>query len=402
MNTVSPKAVGFSSERLGRLDSLMRSYTGDSRLAGIVTMLARRGQVFHFEAHGHADLESDTPIELDSIFRIYSMSKPITSVAVMMLFEEGHFHLDDPVSRFIPELGDLKVFDGMGEAGPRYVDQEGPITVRQLLTHTAGLSYGFNADSPVEGMYRDAELSQPDSDLREMIEKLGKLPLAYQPGAKWRYSYATDVLGYLVEVISDQPFAEYLKTHMFDPLGMDDTAFYVPEEKLNRLASVYGPSENGGIQQLDDTGVNAHKRPHTMSSGGGGLVSTAQDYMRFCQMMLNGGELNGVRLLGPKTVELMTANHLPDSLMPYSATEALRSYSKGCGFGLGFSVMMDVAQHGVPGSEGQYSWGGAATTAFWIDPREELIAILMAQLMPAMLDPVVREFQVATYQAMVE
>lgn len=403
MDTASPEEVGFSSQRLERLNGLMQGYTDNAKVAGIVTMLARRGQVFHLEAFGHMDIQAGKPMETDSIFRIYSMSKPITSAAVMMLYEEGHFHLDDPVSGFIPELDSLQVFDGMGQTGPRYVPQQRPITIRQLLTHTAGLSYGFSMDSPVEDTYRKADLFHPDSNLEEMVGKLGEIPLVYQPGDQWRYSVATDVLGYLVEVISGQTFDRFLQERIFDPLRMVDTAFYAPEQKLDRLASIYGPSERGdGIQPMDNAEVNAYKRPHTLFSGGGGLVSTACDYMRFCRMMLDGGSLDGVRLLSPKTIELMTSNHLPGRLIPFSVSEAGADSTRGCGFGLGFRVIMDIAEHGVLGSEGAYSWGGAASTVFWIDPKEELIAILMTQFMPPSEYPLRREFQVATYQAMVE
>ena len=356
------------------------------------------------------DVQAYRPIEPDTIFRIYSMTKPITSVAFMMLYEAGHFHLDDPVSEYIPELGDLKVFAGTGQTGPRFVGQERPITIRHLLTHTSGLSYGFHQDSPVDDLYRNAKLTgpaaaflrDPESNLQAFVEKLAQLPLAYQPGTDWRYSVATDVLGRVVEVISGYPFDRYLKEMVFAPLGMDDTAFYVPEEKLDRLASVYGPSGDYGIQELDTPEVNLYKREHTMSSGGGGLVSTASDYMRYCQMMLNGGTLDGARLLGPKTVELMSVNHLPNELMPYSVSESSAEWTQGCGFGLGFKVVMDLALHGVLGSEGIYSWGGKANTVFWIDPKEELIAILMTQFMPSGHYPIRREFQVATYQAMVD
>lgn len=402
MNIVTPEEAGFSSERLQRLNSLMQGYVDSGRLAGVVTLLAREGAVFHFDRFGFQDLASQTPMELDTIFRFYSMTKPITSAAVMMLYEEGNFHLDDPVSGFIPELDGLKVFDGMGQTGAKFVPQQIPITIRHLLTHTAGLSYGFYEDSLVEQMYRDANLSDPDSNLEEMVEKLGELPLVSQPGTAWRYSNATDVLGRLVEVISDESFDSFLKNRIFDPLDMDDTAFYVSEDKLDRLASIYGPSENGGIQELDNPGVNKFKRPLTNFSGGGGLTSTAADYLKFCQMMLDGGTSNRDRLLGPKTVEMMTSNHLSHDLMPFAVSESGADASQGCGFGLGFRVILDIAEHGTIGTDGSYSWGGAASTVFWIDPVEDLIAIMLTQFMPSSQYPIRREFQVATYQAMVE
>ena len=235
-----------------------------------------------------------------------------------------------------------------------------------------------------------------------MAEKLGKLPLVTQPGTKWRYSNATDVLGYLVEVVSGVPFDRYLHDNILDPLGMQDTSFYVAEENLDRLATVYGASPNGRIVPLDNAMVNRQRRPHTLFSGGGGLVSTGSDYMRFCQMLLNGGVLGEARLLAPKTVEMMRSNHLTDDLKPFAVGQSMSSDTKGCGFGLGFRVVMDIAQHGIIGSNGIYSWGGAASTVFWIDPQEDLIAILLTQFMPSSYYPLRREFQIATYQALVE
>ena len=401
-NGASPESVGFSSQRLSRVNKMMQGYIDDSKLASGLTMLARRGETFHFEPYGVLDLESGTPVERDTLFRIYSMTKPITSAAVMMLYEEGHFSLDDPVGKFIPELASMKVYDGMGETGIRLVDQQQPITIRHLLTHTSGLSYGFHQDSPIEQMYREANITDPNSTLQEMAEKLGKLPLVTQPGAKWRYSNATDVLGYLVEVVSGVPFDQYLQDNILDPLGMEDTSFYVAEEKLDRLATVYGASTNGKIAPLDNPMVNRQLRPHTLFSGGGGLVSTGADYMRFCQMLLNGGVFGDQRLLAPKTVEMMRSNHLTDDLKPFAVGQSNASDTKGCGFGLGFRVVMDIAQHGIIGSNGIYSWGGAASTVFWIDPQEDLVAILLTQFMPSSYYPLRREFQIATYQALME
>lgn len=402
MNMVTPEEAGFSSERLQRLNTLMQSYVDSGRLAGIVTLLAREGEVFHFDKFGYQDLSSQKPMELDTIFRFYSMTKPITSAAVMMLYEEGNFHLDDPVSGFIPQLDGLKVYDGMGQAGAKYVPQQNPITIRQLLTHTAGLSNGSYGDSQLEQIYRDADLNNPNSNLQEMIEKLGQLPLRSQPGTEWWYSNATDVLGHLIEVISGEPFDRFLKERIFDPLGMVDTAFYVSEDKLDRLASIYGPSGNGGIEELDNPRVNRYKQPLTYFSGSGGLTSTASDYLKFCQMMLDGGRSNGNRLLGPKTVEMMTSNHLPDDLIPFAVSESSAVSSQGCGFGLGFKVILDIAEHGIIGTDGSYSWGGAASTVFWIDPVEKFVAICLTQFMPSGLYPIRGEFQVAAYQAMVQ
>ncbi len=402
MNVVLPEEVGFSSDRLGRINKLMQGYVDEGKLAGAVTMLSREGEVFHFESHGLADIDGALPMEKDSIFRIYSMTKPITSVAVMMLYEEGHFSLDDPVGKFIPELGRMKVYDGMGERGMRLVEQDKPITIRHLLTHTSGLSMGSHKDSPVEEQYRQSDMMDPQSNLPEMVKKLSALPLLTQPGAKWRYSRATDVLGCLVQVISGQPFDEFLQERILEPLGMVDTAFYVSEEKLDRLAAVYGPKSDGSIEELDNTLVNKFKAPHTLFSGGGGLTSTAEDYMRFSQMLCNEGELDDVRILGPKTVEMMTSNHLPESLKPFAVGQSNASDTRGCGFGLGFRVVMDNAEHGILGSEGIYSWGGAASTIFWVDPMEDMVAILLTQMMPSSTYPLRREFQVAIYQALTD
>ena len=399
MQTTTPEEVGFSSDRLKRVSKLAKGYVDGGQLAGTVTMLSRSGKTFHHEATGVLDFDSGAPMQPDTIFRFHSMTKPITSVAVMMLYEEGLFHLDEPVSRLIPELGDRKVRAGIGQTGPTFVSEERPISIRHLLTHTAGLTNGQYEDSPVESMYRDADLRSPEGNLKDFVSKLRELPLVSQPGTKWRYSVATDVLGRLVEVLSDQSFDDFLQSKVLGPLGMKDTAFYVPEEKLDRLASVYGPGN--GIKKLDNADVNSYRRPKSFLSGGGGLVSTGPDYMRFCQMLLNGGGLDGVSILGRKTVELMTKNHLADELRPFSVNGSSADESKGCGFGLGFKVIMDQAQYGILGSEGSYSWGGAASTFFWIDPLEDLIAIWLTQFMP-ISHPQRKEFEIATYQAMVE
>jgi CubicO group peptidase (beta-lactamase class C family) len=277
------------------------------------------------------------------------------------------------------------------------------MTIRQLLTHTAGLAQGTSMDSPVDGIYRDRDIRNRDITLDDMIKMLKDIPLRHQPGTKWRYSIATDVVGRLVEIISGMPFDEYLSERIFGPLGMVDTAFWVPEDKLDRFPKVYEPGGNGStIKEITRPDVSRYTRPVRFFSGAGGLTGTASDYMRFCQMLLNKGELDGVRLLGRKTVELMTQNHLQPSLMPFAISEGRETAHQGCGFGLGFAVVMDPAQNGVLTSEGEYSWGGAASTAFWIDPKEELIAILMTQFMPSSTYPIRREYRVLAYQALVD
>ena len=399
---VSPEQVGVSSERLRRIDKLVRNYVDDKRLAGAVTLLARRGEVFHFKKFGALDIGAGLPMERDAIFRIYSMTKPITSVAVMMLCEDGHFELDDPVAGFIPELSKLEVYTGEDESGIHLVEQERPISIRHLLTHTSGLGYPLLQPSPFNEMYEEADLLRPDGTLKEMVEKLGRLPLSCQPGTDWKYSIATDVLGYLVEVVSGRPFNQFLQQMIFDPLGMVDTGFHVPVGKIDRLASVYHTSEGNGIEAMDTPEIMEYQRVRSFCSGGGGLVSTAPDYLRFCQMLLNGGELEGARLLGRNTVELMTVNQLPAELLPFALTQELADYSQGCGFGLGLRIVDDVAEYGVPGSPGMYSWPGAANTSFWIDPQEDLIAIFMTQFLPFRYYPVVEEFQTLTYQSLID
>ena len=402
VSVVSPEQVGVSSGRLRRIGKLVRDYVDDNRLAGAVTLLARRGGVFHFEKFGVLDIGSGQPMKREAIFRIYSMTKPVTSVAVMMLWENGHFELDDPVARFIPELDGLRVYAGEDESGMLLVEQERPISIRHLLTHTAGLGYPFVQPSPIQEMYQKADLLQPDSNLKEMVDKLSRLPLACQPGTDWKYSIATDVLGYLVEVVSGRPFNQFLQQEIFDPLGMVDTGFHVPEGKIDRLASVYCTSECNGIEAMDSPEVMRYQSPRTLCSGGGGLVSTAPDYLNFCQMLLNGGELGGMRLLTRNTVDLMTGNQLPTEMLPFAVIQELAAYSRGCGFGFGFKVVDDVHEYGVSGSSGMYSWPGAANTSFWVDPQEDLIAIFMTQFLPFGHYPVIEEFQTLTYQSLID
>jgi CubicO group peptidase (beta-lactamase class C family) len=401
MDTIVPENAGVSASGLDRIREAMQAYVDDGKLAGLITMLARRGQVFHFECLGMMDLEANKPMQADTIFRIYSMTKPITSVAVMMLFEEGHLQLKDPVSRFIPAFQDIRVFVNETDAGLELADLEREVTIQDLLTHTSGLVYGDPEGSPVEVMVwqadRETEKVIPDETLAEWIPRLVRLPLAHQPGSQWHYGLSTDVLGYVVEVISGLAFDAFLDQRILGPLAMVDTGFYVPAEKIDRLAAMYGASEDGGLQLMDAPETSQYARPRRFLSGGGGLVSTAADYLRFAQMLLNGGELDGVRLLGQETVELMTMNHLPEPLMPIELGP-LTPYLKGHGFGLGFAVVTDVAHCGLFGSEGAYSWGGAANTFFWVDPKEELIGLIMPQFTPSAHYPLQREFQELAYQ----
>ena len=354
-------------------------------------MIARHGQVVHFETYGMMDREAEKPMQRDAIFRIYSMTKPITSVAVMMLYEEGRFQLDDPVSKYIPEFKDLKVYAEGTSENIQVAPLERDITIRHLLTHTSGLTYGLFSNTPVDSLYLKAEVLSNEGTLQDMIDKLSHIPLLYQPGSTWHYSVSLDVLGYLVEVLSDMPFDQFLALRIFQPLGMKDTGFYVPEDKVHRFAANYGPDENGGITVIDKPTTSAFAKPTRFFAGGHGLVSTASDYIRFAQMLLNGGELEGTRLLGRKTVEFMMTNHLPEELV----------VSPGAGFGLGFAVITDVVKTGILGSEGLSFWAGYANTYFWIDPQEKLITMVWAQFIPAGYYQLASEFQVLTYQAIV-
>jgi CubicO group peptidase (beta-lactamase class C family) len=399
-----PEDVGLSSERLERVDAWMRRYVEAGRLPGLSVRVMRRGQVAWAREHGHADLARGTPMAPDTIVRIYSMTKPLTSVAVMMLYEEGRFQLDDPVARFLPCFADMRVMTGGSRQRLDTVPAERAITVRDLLTHTAGLTYGFLDATLLDAAYRDAgvDFQTAEATLGEVVERAAGLPLLAQPGTAWNYSIATDVLGHLVATVSGQPFDAYLRERVLAPLGMRDTDFHVPGDKLSRFAANYARGADGRLQLIDDPVEGRFARPPRVPSGGGGLCGTAADYLRFCRFMLNGGELDGVRLLGRKTVALMTMNHLPGDMASMGQPRFSESPYAGIGFGLGFSVTLDPAQAQILGSPGEYAWGGAASTAFWIDPTEDLAVVLLTQLTPSSTYPIRRELRVLTYQALVD
>jgi CubicO group peptidase (beta-lactamase class C family) len=389
--------VGFSTGRLGRIDTAMQRYVDEKALAGLITMVARRGKLVHSDRFGVMDLETARPMELDTILRIYSMTKPITSVALMMLFEEGFVRLTDPLARFIPAFRNVKV---LGRDG-NLVELEREITIHDLLRHTAGMSYnGYYEDTGdrVDKLYDEADLWPADATSQEMVRRIAELPLAYQPGQEWRYSVATDVIGHVVELISDMSLPQFFEEKILKPLGMEDTAFSVPPGKADRFATLYGTGNEGALEEID-VAIGGDYADVSLYSGGHGLVSTAPDYMRFAQFILNKGELDGVRLLGPRTVELMTANHLPPAVLPM-AMGAERM--PGLGFGLGFSVMLDVALSGMMGSVGLYGWGGWAKTHFWVDPKEQIIGVLMMQHVYTGTHPAIIDFRTLVYQALVD
>ena len=388
-----PEDVGLSSERLNRFTAAMQRYIDENKYAGFISMIARHGKVVYFEKLGK--MNEERPMEFNAIFSIQSMTKPVTSVAVMMLYEEGKLQLDDPVEKFIPEFKDLKVFKYKDKDGFHVEDQKRLMTIRDLLRHTSGLTYGmYNlSTTPVDTLYNSVNLYSGTT--KDLILKLAKIPLAYQPGTKWNYSISTDVLGYLVEVISSKPLDEFFNERIFKPLGMEDTGFTVPKDKVDRIASLYGPSENGGCKVILKPDTSWMSRPATFLGGGGRLFSTATDYMIFAQMLLNMGEYNGVRLLSTKTVELMTKNHVPEDLLP-----AAENNYKGLGFGLGFAVFMNQTE--IYGTEGTFIWSGAYNTRFFIDKKEDLIWILMTQFSPNRYYPIHREFPVLVYQSIID
>jgi len=370
--TASAESEGMSAERLARLSAGMKDLVDKGRLAGVVTMVSRHGKVVEFDAAGKRDIAANAPMQKDSIFRIYSMSKPITGVAMMMLFEDGKWQLNDPVAKYIPELAKLKVYSTEANGNVVMKDQNHPVTMRELMSHSGGFTYGFFSQTAVDKMQMDADLLNPDNTLEEFIKRVAKLPLNSQPGTEWHYSISVDIQGYIVQKLSGMPFEEFLEKRIFKPLGMTDTAFYVPKEKLNRFAEFYSYDNDGKLHAVGvREGLNHDfaAKP-ALSSGGGGLVSTASDYMRFCQMLLNGGQLDGVRILSPLTVELMRTNVLAPSV-PILAP--------GAGFGLDFAIYTDPVAAGGYYGKGSYWWGGAAGTWFWIDPVNDLIVIGMIQ-----------------------
>jgi len=379
MEQIDPTTTGLSSKGLQGMDAAMRAYVERGQLAGLMTVLARCGKIAHWSMHGQMDLHTGKPIAEDTIFRIFSMTKPITSLAVLMLLEAGDFDLCTPIAEFIPELGDLRVFVRQSETGPEMARLKRPITVFDLLTHSSGLGYGLEASSPVEMMCQQAAVLRMDECLADKIRRLAALPLHHQPGERYTYSIGTDVLGRLIEIVSGKPLDEFLYQRIFDPLGMVDTGFYVPPEKMDRLAALYTTGLDGKLLDLADVPGDPAQFPFGLwtdksqkpafLSGGGGLVSTASDYLRFGLMLRNLGELDGVRVVKPETVKLMTAPHLGSEKLNIA----------GAAYGFGVMVLTDPLQAHLPGSPGAYAAGGAAHTDFWYDPGRDLLGLLMTQ-----------------------
>jgi CubicO group peptidase (beta-lactamase class C family) len=414
----SPESAGMSKAVFDRIENHLRQrYVEAGRFPGTQLTVYRRGQLVHSSVQGLADIERKVAVKDDTIFRIYSMTKPITSIAFMMLVEEGRVALEEPVHRYIPEWKNLGVF----QAGvwPAFLTRPAsrPMQIVDLMRHTSGLTYGFQQRSNVDAAYRELKIGEIEKagTLSSMIADLTKVPLEFSPGEAWNYSVSTDVIGYLIGVISGKPFEQFLQERIFDPLGMNDTGFFVPSDKAHRLAACYSASpqgamtfhatdRKGGLTLQDDPATSSFLSPPSFISGGGGLCSTSADYLTFCRALLNGGELDGVRLIGPKTLALMTSNHLPGDRTLPELSRSLFSEATyhGIGFGLGVSVTLDPARTLIPGSRGEYAWGGAATTSFWIDPAEELVAIFMTQVLPSTATPIRRELRTMIYSAITD
>ena len=399
--------LGFSQEKLGNIQAFTKHYVDSGKLPGYLCLVSRFGEEAHFISYGKRDVERGTAITRDTVFRIYSMSKPITSVALMMLYEKGAFQLDDPVAKYIPAWRDLKVF-ALGDATSFQVRPPArPMTIKDLLTHTSGLTYGFLGAHPVDAMYRAKQIGggAPGATLAGMIDDLATLPLQFSPGTEWNYSVSTDVLGYLVQVLADQDLDQYVAQRITRPLGMDDTGYFVTPNNHGRFAACYDRVvATNSLKLQDDPTTSPYLKSPTFLSGGGGMVSTLDDYHTFTRMLLGKGVVNDVRLLGRKTVEYMTVNHLPANKDLAAMGRPIFSETpyEGIGFGLGFSVVLNPATANVLDSPGEFAWGGAASTYFWIDPMEELIVIFMTQLLPSSSYPIRRQLKALVYQALID
>jgi CubicO group peptidase (beta-lactamase class C family) len=414
--SASPESAGLSEDRLRRIeDHLKRNYIDNGRFPCAHTLVYRRGKIVYSALQGLASIELNIPVKDDTVFRIYSMTKPITSVAFMMLVEEGRAALDEPVAKYIPEWRNLAIYVGgmpmlvaQPDDLPKFITKPTarPMQIVDLLRHTSGLTYGFQNRTSVDAAYRSKKIGEigQTGTLESMIQDLATMPLEFSPGEAWNYSVSTDVLGYLIEKISCKPFEQFLKDRIFAPLGMVDTGFHVPADKAHRFAACYSADGKGGKELQDDPTTSPFLNPPTFVSGGGGLVSTTSDYLKFCRMLLGRGALGNTRLISPKTLALMTTNHLPGgkTLPELSLSLFSEATYEGVGFGLGFAVTMDPARTLLPGSSGEYWWGGAATTSFWIDPVEDLAVIFMTQCLPSGAYPVRRELRTLVYSAMNE
>jgi CubicO group peptidase (beta-lactamase class C family) len=390
------ESVGFSSQRLDRIAPVMQSYIDQGKLAGTLTLVAKNGKIVYLNAQGMQDKAAGKPMSDDTLFRMYSMSKPITAVAAMTLWEQGKFHMFDPIAKYLPEFTNMKVYVSGSGDDMVLEDATSPIRIIDLFMHTSGLSYGFTG-SEVDKMYQQMQAKPDELTPTNILSKIAAIPLVHQPGSAWNYGVSTDVIGFLVEKLSGKKLGEYMQETIFSPLGMKDTGFYVSADKVSRLTQIYtADRKTGQTIVMQNEPLGDYKSDPEIHNAGGGLVSTMQDYFTFAQMMLNGGEINGVRILGRKTVEYMSSNHLPEHLIPYSQT------SQGVGFGLAMSVTVDPDMSGFMSSKGNFGWGGMASTYFRVDPEEKIVMISMAQFVPIGFHRYHDDFRNLVYQAIVD
>lgn len=397
--------LGVSARRLSRLDAVLHRYVDEGRLPGVQTAITRHGELVHRDCYGWIDVAQAVPVTPDALYRIYSMTKPVVSVALMMLYEEGRLLLEDPVARWIPEFAEMEVWVGGSADEPRTRPTATPLRVHHLLTHTSGLTYGFHFAHPLDELYRRhglGDFSTPTFDLEACMRRLAAQPLLFEPGTRWNYSMATDVCGALIERICDVPLDHALRSRVLEPLGMEDTGFCAPPAAAGRCSVLYAHTPGSSMTPIAPG--SAMTTSPILLSGGGGLVGSTDDYLRFCHMVRNGGALEGVRLLSPRTVAFMTANHLPGgrTLNEMGQGTFAEVAMEGTGFGLGFSVLVDPPASTALGSAGLFGWGGAASTAFWVDPHEDLVVVFMTQLLPSSTYPLRRHLQAGVYQALVD
>jgi len=413
--TASPEAVGMCSSRLNRINDFTSSYIDQGKLVGTISAVSRRNQLVYFQCSGQMDLETGRPMQEDAIFRIYSMTKPVTSIALMILYEQGHFQLDTPISKFIPEFKNPQVFVGGTADEPITENAKREITIRDLLTHTSGLTYGLFTATPVDEMYARAgiNVTHNEDTVGDLVRRVAKIPLLFSPGTQWCYSVSSDVLGHLIEIITGQSLDKFFQKEIFDPLGMVDTGFYVPVSKQDRFTTNYldrsaMPPEqvkehpNQQLFLMDDPHNGHYSKPPKKLMGGGGLVSTVRDYMKFANMLLNKGRSGDIQLVSSKTLELMTSNHLDGDLKSMCIPGESGFELPGIGFGFGFGVMLDPVKANNLGTPGEFYWGGAAHTTFFVDPKEELVAMMFTQVFPPMLYDTDLEFKRTVYQAIID
>ena len=402
--TAKPAELGFCPDRLARLGPWLRGYVDEGKLPFASLAVMRKGEIAHADHYGLRDIEAASPVVSDGLYRIYSMSKLITTVTAMSLYEEGRFMLDDPIGAFLPELADQKVYVSGPFEDMELVKPDSPVTVRQLMNHTAGFTYGIFDPGPVGRAMRraKADYSTPGETLAAVTARLGDVPLCFQPGTRWNYGVSTDVLGRFVEVVAGKPFEAVLRERIFEPLEMTDTFFGVPDDKLDRFCALYTKTDDNPLKLIENAAESRFRAPATMHSGGGGLVSSMADYLRFTEMLRRGGALDDARVLGRKTVELMMLNHLPGDMASMGQATFSEMPMHGIGFGLGGAVLLDPTKAQILGSPGEFTWGGMASTAFWIDRAEEISVIFMTQLIPSSSYPIRRELRVLVYQALVD